>query len=104
MAATGAAIVLSRLPADSAGAQPLLPQRCAQERETRRRGIGRGRAPFHQIVDLAQIVVADRAAIPFVMGARAMNNSVRRLIARRLFDRRLSPVACSLMLEASLPV
>ena len=88
MAVTGACLVLSTLPGVSAGQQPGLGLRRAQEDEARRAGVGAGRPHAHDVVERAQLLVGDGRGEPAVLGAglaeQQVNGPVVDLVAHEV--------------------
>src|SRR5271157_2309450 len=63
--------------------KPLFGFRSAQEQEARRRYVGAGRAPLHQVVQLSKSVVTDGFVQPRAMCARLAEDLIKRFVAER---------------------
>ena len=64
--------------------QPLLRRMAGEKMKPRRRGIGRGRSPAHQVIDRHQQRVGDRLVLPFVLGVGVAENNIERFVADRV--------------------
>lgn len=83
-----AAVVLLLVAGGERGHQPLLRLGAAQEDDALRLGVRRGRTPFHDVVERAQLIVAHRLRSEIVVAARLAQQYVER-IARNLGTHRV---------------